>query len=86
MGGVAVAGAVAPRAFGKTTVVGETNPKACSDWSEDSFEYLEMSGEVPAAVPSGGGATHGGGYGGAMKQLPPYDGSRRKDAYKNWKA
>ena len=40
-------------------------------------------GEVAA---SGAGAPHGGGYGGPMQQLPPYDGSRRKDAYKTWKA
>ena len=42
-----------------------------------------MSGDVSAAA---GGAPHGGGYGGPQQQLPLYDGNRRKDAYKNWKA
>ena len=38
------------------------------------------------ATANGAGAPHGGGYEWPMQQLPPYDGSRRKDAYKTWKA
>ena len=44
-----------------------------------------MSADVSGA-PGGAGAPNEGGYGGPQQQLPPYDGSRRKDAYKNWKA
>ena len=60
--------------------------------SGSSFEFLDVmagggvstGGDVTAAA--GAGAPHGWGYGGPMQQLPPYDGSRRKDAYKNLKA